>query len=252
MLGLGLPYRISALTGLSLAQTGEFSLLVLAGGLTAGIVDRDQYQFALAVCLVSMVAAPAIVGSAHRLADLLARVPLPTRVREGRYFITGDADEKLRDHIIVVGYGVIGAMVGHSAHLCDIPYEAIEINYDIVREQRERGVPIFYGDATHEASLVKANVAAARVLVVAIPDRTGTERVVALGRRLNPSVEIVARVRYVRDMARLYKLGADEIISEEVEASIKIFSVVLARYGVAPEVIEEFGGVPHRPSGKGS
>jgi CPA2 family monovalent cation:H+ antiporter-2 len=68
--------------------------------------------------------------------------------------------------------------------------------------------------------------------------------VVALARRLNPRVEIVARTRYVRDMARLYQLGADEIVSEEVEASIKIFSVVLARYGVAPEVIEEFGGVP--------
>ena len=252
MLGLGLPYRVSALTGLSLAQTGEFSLLVLAGGLAAGIIDGGQYQFVLAVCLFSMVAAPMIVASVHRIADLTVRMRMPTRIREGRYFIAADADEKLQDHIVIVGYGVIGAMVGHSAHLCDIRYEAIEINYDIVQEQSERGVPIFYGDATQEASLVKANVAAARVLVVAIPDPVGTQRVVALARRLNPKVEIVARTRYVRDMARLYRLGADEIVSEEVEASIKIFSVVLAKYGVAPEVIEEFGGVPHHPSGRKS
>jgi CPA2 family monovalent cation:H+ antiporter-2 len=196
-----------------------------------------------------MATAPFLVNAAHRIADVSLRTPMPVKMREGRYFITGDADERLRDHIVVVGYGVIGAMVGHSARLCNIPYEAIEINYDMVREQRARNVPIFYGDATQEASLLKANVRAARVLVVAIPDPIGTQRVVALGRRLNPGVEIIARVRYVRDMAKLYALGANEIVSEETEASIKIFSMVLEHYGVSAEVIEGFGGVPRRPPG---
>jgi K+:H+ antiporter len=247
MLGLGLPYRVSALTGLGLAQTGEFSLLLLTTGFAAGLVDDNGYQFVLAVCLFSMSAAPFLVSAAHRITDFAVRTPMPVKMREGRYFVTADADDRLRDHIVIVGYGVIGAMVGHSARLCDIPYEAIELNYDMVREQRDRGVPIFYGDATQEASLIKANIARARVLVVAIPDPIGTDRVVALGRRLNPTVEIVARVRYVRDMARLYTLGANEIVSEEVEASIKIFSTVLEKYGVASDVIEGFGGVSHRP-----
>ncbi len=247
MLGLGLPYRVSTLTGLGLAQTGEFSLLLLTTGFAAGLVDDNGYQFVLAVCLFSMSAAPFLVSAAHRITDFAVRTPMPVKMREGRYFVTGDADDRLRDHIVIVGYGVIGAMVGHSARLCDIPYEAIELNYDMVREQRDRGVPIFYGDATQEASLIKANIAQARVLVVAIPDPIGTDRVVALGRRLNPTVEIVARVRYVRDMARLYTLGANEIVSEEVEASIKIFSTVLEKYGVAGDVIEGFGGVSHRP-----
>jgi K+:H+ antiporter len=246
VMGIGLPYRVSALTGLSLAQTGEFSLLLLSAGLGAGLVSADGYQFVLAVCLFSMAAAPFLVGAAHRLSDFSMRAPMPVKMREGRFFIADAPDEAMRDHIVIVGYGVIGAMVGHSAKLCDISYEAIEINFDMVREQRARGVPIFYGDATQEASLVKANIRTARVLVVAIPDPVGAARVVALARRLNPTVEIVARVRYVRDMARLYQLGANEIVSEEVEASIKIFSVVLERYGVAPEVIEGFGGVPRR------
>jgi monovalent cation:H+ antiporter-2, CPA2 family len=244
MLGIGLPYRVSAMTGLSLAQTGEFSLLVLAATLAAGILDPDQYQLILAVCLFSMVVAPVLVGAKHRVADFIARLPMPTALLEGRYFIDEDADEALRDHVVIVGYGVIGAMVGHSAKLCDISYEAIEVDYDIVQEQGRRGVPIFYGDATQEASLLKANLPAARVLVVAIPDPIGTGRAVALGRRLNPHVHIIARVRYVRDMARLYQLGANEIVSEEVEASIKIFSAVLTHYDVSPEMIEEFGGVP--------
>jgi CPA2 family monovalent cation:H+ antiporter-2 len=246
MLALGLPYRVSALTGLSLAQAGEFSLILLSAGLAAGLVDGGGYQFVLAACLFSMVAAPFVVGAAHRITDFAVRSPMPVRFREGRYFVTGDADERLRDHIVIVGYGVIGAMVGHSARLCGIPYEAIELNYDMVREQSARGVPIFYGDATQEASLLKANVRAARVIVVAIPDPIGTQRVVSLARRLSPGVEIVTRTRYVRDMARLYTLGANDIVSEEVEASVKIFSVVLEKYGVAPDVIEGFGGVTHR------
>jgi len=250
MLGVGLPFRVSALTGMSLAQTGEFSLLVLAAGFTAGIFDNDQYQMILAVCLFSMVAAPVLVGLQHRVSELAARLPMPTAMREGHYFIAGEPDPKLVDHIVIAGYGVIGAMVGHSARLCNIPYDTIELDYEIVREQSERGVPIFYGDATQEASLIKANLPAARVFVVAIPDPTGAARAVSLARRINPKVHIVARVRYVRDMARLYQLGANEIVSEEVEASIKIFSAVLSHYGVADEVIREFGGVaPPRHGG---
>ncbi|MDH4036498.1 MAG: cation:proton antiporter [Candidatus Krumholzibacteria bacterium] len=243
---LGLPYRVSLQAGIGLAQTGEFSLILLSTGLAAGLLNDGQYQFVLAACLFSMVAAPFLVAGAHSITDLAVRSPMPVRFREGRYFVAADADERLRDHIVIVGYGVIGAMVGHSARLCNIPYEAIELNYDMVREQSVRGVPIFYGDATQEASLLKANVREARVVVVAIPDPNGTRRVVALARRLNPAVEIVTRTRYVRDMARLYALGANDIVSEEVEASIKIFSVVLEKYGVAPDVIEGFGGVTHR------
>lgn len=246
MLGVGLPYRVSTMTGLSLAQAGEFSLLLLSAALGVSLIDRDAYQFVLAVCLFSMAAAPFVVNATARLADFGARTPLPIKVREGRYFITSDADDRMKDHIVIVGYGVIGAMVGHSARLCDIQYEVIEISYDVVQEQRSRGVPIFYGDATQEASLVKANIKDARVCVVAIPDPVGTARVVSLVRRLNPDVVIVARVRYVRDMARLYALGASEVVSEETEASIKMFTLVLEKYGVAPDVIEGFGGVPHR------
>jgi monovalent cation:H+ antiporter-2, CPA2 family len=246
MLAVGLPHRVSTLTGLSLAHAGEFSLLVLAAGLAAGVLDTDQYQMILAICLFSMVVTPVIVGAQHRIADFIGRGPMPTTVREGRYFIASDADPRLVDHIVIAGYGVIGAMVGHSARLCDISYETIEVDYAIVQDQGKRGVPIFYGDATQEASLLKANLPAARVFVVAIPDPVGAARAIAVARRLNPTVHIVARVRYVRDMSRLYQLGANVIVSEEVEASIKIFSAVLGHYGVSDEMIEEFGGVPPR------
>lgn len=246
MLVVGLPYRVSTMTGLSLAQAGEFSLLLISAALGVSLIDGEAYQFVLAVCLFSMAAAPFVVIATDRLADLGARARMPVKVREGRYFVSSDADVAMHDHIVIVGYGVIGAMVGHSARLCDIQYEVIEISYDIVQEQRTRGVPIFYGDATQEASLVKANIKDARVCVVAIPDPIGTARVVSLVRRLNQNVVIVARVRYVRDMARLYALGANEVVSEETEASIKIFTVVLEKFGVDPDVIEGFGGVPQR------
>jgi len=82
--------------------------------------------------------------------------------------------------------------------------------------------------------------------VVAIPDPTGAGHVVALARRLNPDMQIVARVRYVRDMVRLYSLGANEVVSEETEASIKMFTVVLEKYDIDPDIIAGFGGVPQR------
>jgi CPA2 family monovalent cation:H+ antiporter-2 len=76
------------------------------------------------------------------------------------------------------------------------------------------------------------------VLVVAISDAINTRNVVALARRLNPTLHIVVRSRYVREMEPLLALGTDEVVSEEFETSIEIFSRVLRRYLVPRDVME--------------
>ena len=106
--------------------------------------------------------------------------------------------------------------------------------------------PSFTATRTQEASLVKANLKDARVCVVAIPDSTGTARVVSLARRLNPTSTSWRACATCATWLRLYALGANEVVSEETEASIKIFTLVLEKFDVDPDVIEGFGGVPLR------
>lgn len=97
-----------------------------------------------------------------------------------------------------------------------------------MRLEKKHGVPIMYGDASKEAVLEHVNIKAARSLVVAISDASATRRIVELARRLNPSVYIIARTRYMSEVTPLYSLGANDVIPEEFETSIEIVSVKAA------------------------
>jgi len=80
----------------------------------------------------------------------------------------------------------------------------------------------------------------AKAMVIAISDPSATRRITELARRLNPDIFIIARTRYVQEMKPLHDLGADEVIPEEYETSIEIFSRVLSRYDVPRDKIESF------------
>jgi CPA2 family monovalent cation:H+ antiporter-2 len=112
------------------------------------------------------------------------------------------------------------------------------MNPETVRVDRQKGIPIAYGDAAQEAVLRHAHIEAARVVVVAISDAAATRRVVELARRLNPGVYLIARTRYSQEVGPLSALGANEAIPEEFETSIEIFARVLRRYLVPREDIE--------------
>jgi CPA2 family monovalent cation:H+ antiporter-2 len=77
-------------------------------------------------------------------------------------------------------------------------------------------------------------------MVVVIADPLATRRIVATARRSNPKLYIIARTRYLKEMKSLYELGADEVIPEEFETSVEIFSRVLAKYLIPKDEIEHF------------
>ena len=111
---------------------------------------------------------------------------------------------------------------------------------EIVRTARADGEPIFYGDAVHEAVLHHVNVKSARVVVVAISDDAAARRIVATAHALNPATHIVVRTRHVAEVEPLYQVGANEVIPEEFETSIEIFTRVLMEYLLPHDEIERF------------
>jgi CPA2 family monovalent cation:H+ antiporter-2 len=112
------------------------------------------------------------------------------------------------------------------------------MNPAVVRAERQRGEPVLYGDAASPEILRHAGVERARVLVIAISDATATRAIVPAARRLNEHVHIMVRTHYVREMHILSALGTAEVIPEEFETAIEIFSRVLRRYLVPREAIE--------------
>ena len=241
---IGLPLRIIILVGLALSQIGEFSFVLSQVGLSYGLLSSEVYQIFLDVTVLTMAATSSIIGISPRLADLAMRLPIPQSWKTdnpsmSNYSLNANT-QALEDHLIIVGYGVNGRNVAKSAKSEEIPYVVIDIDPDIVKHEAAEGEPISYGDATQEPVLLHVGITSARVVVIAISERTATRRITDLARRLNPDVYIIARTRYIQEMKTLHDLGASEVVPEEYETSVEIFSRVLEKYNVPRDRIESF------------
>lgn len=246
---LGYPLRTVILVGLSLSQVGEFSFVLSKVGLDSNLLSESNYQLFLAVSILTMAVSPFLIPLSHKLADAAMQWNLPAWLREGllrnkpqstEANHMHDALEALDDHIIIIGYGVSGRNVAGAARNANLPYVIVEMNPDTVRRERKRGEMIVYGDAIQEGILHHVQVQKARVVVVAIPDAPAARGIVGLARRLNPKLYIIVRTHYMQEMRPLYKLGANEVIPEEFETSIEIFTIVMLKYLVPRAEIDKF------------
>jgi len=235
---LGFPFRTSILVGLALSQVGEFSFILARTGVEHGLLAGNTYQMFLAFSVLSMAATPFIIKLAPRAADIILRLPLPKRLISGLYPVAEIKVKGKKDHLIIIGFGVNGRNLARAARLSGVPYAVIEMNPETVRKEQARGEPIYYGDATQEVVLNHVNIKDARIVVIAINDPASTRRITEIIRRLNPKVHLIVRSRYLQEMKPLYELGANEVIPEEFETSVEIFTRVLAKYLIPRDEIE--------------
>jgi monovalent cation:H+ antiporter-2, CPA2 family len=228
--------RLGILLGLSLAQIGEFSFILAKAGIGHNLLSAAGEQTFLAASILSMIATPFLIQSAHRIADRLTgqmgreneKRPVADRTTE---------TAEIEGHVIIVGYGLNGQNLARVLHESGIPYQVLELDPELVRAGKAAGEPINFGDGTRTDILQQVGIGRARVLVIAISDPTATARTVSQARRLRSDVKILVRTRYVAEIERLYSLGANQVIPEEFETSVEIFARVLQEYHVPRNVI---------------
>jgi CPA2 family monovalent cation:H+ antiporter-2 len=144
---------------------------------------------------------------------------------------------RIKDHVIIVGYGLNGRNLARVLGETEVPYIALDLDGDTVQRDTKHGVPLYYGDATNPNVLRHVKIEDARVLVVAISDPFMARRTVQVARGLNPKLHIVVRTRYLRELEELHQLGADDVVPEEFETSIEIFALVLRTYNMPQEFV---------------
>ena len=238
VLAAGASLRSSVLAGVALAQVGEFAFILAQEGQHVGLLSPDSYSVFLTVSIFSMIITPFLIQWSPKLArrtEALQRMNRwwPNRLSphvESRHL-------KVRDHVIIVGYGLNGRNLSRVLHEVEIPYIALDIAADLVHSASKAGVSILYGDATNPTVLKQARIDQARVLVIAASDPFGARRIVQQARGLNPRLHIMVRTRYLKELQELHDLGANEVIPEEFETSIEIFTLVLKTYKVPHSVI---------------
>ena len=217
------------ISGFSLFQIGEFSILLAALGLPLGLFREGDYQLFLSAAVLSMMATPFLIRSARSLAERIA----PSG-RGPRGFEPADAAAagKMSDHTIIVGYGVAGRYLARTLDAAGIPCLVVEHDANLVRRARDDGLPVTFGDGTRPAVLKHVGAQRARIIVFAISSPTEERRGVHFARDLNPSAQIVVRTRYTRSIDELMALGATEVVVEEFEASIELFARALESYRI--------------------
>ncbi len=236
---LGYPLRVAAVVGFGLAQVGEFSFVLSHAGRELGLLTAPQYQALLAATVVTMMLTPGLLW----VGDTAGR-----RLGAKRFVPWGAVEQAPsehvlpEDHVIVVGYGVNGHNVCRALRATSIPYVVLELNPETVRAAREAGEPIYYGDSTRAAMLEHLGINRARVLVCAISDAAATRQTTSIARAANPKVHIIVRTRFVAEVEELRRLGADEVIPEEFETSVEIFSRALDQFSVPRNVVLDFVG----------
>jgi CPA2 family monovalent cation:H+ antiporter-2 len=241
VLAASMPPRAAIMTGIALAQVGEFSFILAQVGQEHGLLSGTPYQIFLAVSVCSMVITPFLIQASPHLARHVEAVQrlhrwLPGHTTahvlemEGRHL-------RVRDHVIIVGYGLNGRNLARVLSETEIPYVVLDLDGDIVRREAKLGLPLYYGDATNPNILRHVKIEAARVLVVAIPDPFTARRTVQIARTLNPKIHIVVRTRYLRELEELHQIGADDVVPEEFETSIEIFALVLRTYNMPPDFV---------------
>jgi len=236
---IGTAPRPSMLAGFYLCQIGEFSFVLAVAGRKAGLLEDATYQAFLSASVITLLLTPFIMSFATKFVNFLpvnARFLMSRMAKENGE----DIPEEKSNHVIIVGFGINGRNLAKVLSLSGIPYQILEMNPHTVKIMKKKGEPIYYGDATSIELLHKMGVDRARILVVTISDPAATRRIVQTARKENSTLRIIVRTRFVAETEDLLQLGANEVIPEEFETSIEIFSRVLHHCHIPRNVILDY------------
>ena len=247
---LGYPVRVAAGTALTLSQIGEFSFVLERAGRAAGLspagLGAMGEQVFIAVTVLLMLATPFLVKAGPAVGEWLQGTALG-RVNAGRAALAPDGEERapLEDHVVIVGYGPAGRHLANVLAQRDIPFVVVEMNPQSVHELREDGSKeggdarrVVHGDASRPHILEAAGIERAKLCAVVINDARAARRITQQARHENPTLQLVVRTRFVAEVDRLHRAGADAVVPEELEATVRVFSHVLGAYLIPQGEIE--------------
>jgi CPA2 family monovalent cation:H+ antiporter-2 len=211
----------------ALAQIGEFSFILANLGLFLGVLSEHARQLILATSIIAILLNPLAFAARgwwlarHRRHAASASVPAPEPEDEL-------PQTRLADHAVLVGYGRVGRLVGPALLERGWPLLVIENADDAVEQLKASAFEVIEGNAADSRVLRAANLAEARLLLVAIPDAFEAGQIVEQARAANPRIEIVARAHFDAEVEHLHRHGADTVVMGEREIARTMLNLAAA------------------------
>jgi CPA2 family monovalent cation:H+ antiporter-2 len=193
-----------------------------------------------------MALTPVLMNYSEKISKYTYKLFIPTRIKGRLHLlnikktVVDQVADKLKNHLIIIGYGINGQNLSKACKFAGIPYIIIEMNPETVKHELRNGEPIMYGDAMQANILEHARIGAARAVVIAISDQKASENVLSTIRRINKSIYVIVRTRTIKEVSSFVKLGANEVIPEEFETSIEIFTRIMNKFLIPKDQINVF------------
>jgi monovalent cation:H+ antiporter-2, CPA2 family len=234
--------RTALLTGLGLAQIGEFSFVLATVGSSRNLIPEQISGVLLSAALITLLLAPFLFSAADPLYHWLNR-----RARLSAFLNRQDKAESLEAHdsgerprVLIAGYGRVGRYVSNALRAKSVPHRVLDYDASALAALNGQGVSVLFGDASSQTVLEQADLGAMELAVVALPEADTTEMTVRALKRMAPSLPVVARVHRGIDIPRLRNAGADAVIHAEFEAGTEMIRQSLDRLRFADKEVDTY------------
>jgi len=220
--------------GLLLSGGGEFVFVIFSPTIARNILPPGYEDILFSVVILSMALTPLLGLLGKWLSDRFS-------IREAHADLDGDAGEirEFQKHVILAGFGRVGQMLAELLTSRMIPFIALDTDMRRVSEGRDKGYPVFYGDAKQLKIMQAIGAERAKVVVITLNQVTSSVRVVSMLRRHYPDLPICVRVKDHRHHEKLIKSGARLVVPETVEPTVQLATSLLNVMGMPSEEIKQ-------------
>ena len=240
------PARTFLVVAIGLSQVGEFSFILGQGGLSLGLLEQNQYSLILAAALISITLNPFMYRLGPVMEKWLPRLPRFWNRLESSKAIPIFDDPKIRDHVVIVGYGRVGKHLVAVLESLLIPILVVEADMEIIEQINERKLTTLYGDAANSEVLSHAHLESARALVCTLPDESQAALVVTAARDIAPDLTIISRSASEEGVELLSRLGANYIVQPELEGGLELVHHTLLTLGFPLRKVHEYAEAVRR------
>jgi CPA2 family monovalent cation:H+ antiporter-2 len=229
----GQPAGTAVFVGLSLAQAGEFAFVLFTLAIAGGALSQEVGGLALLVVALSIALTPLLLRLGRTVSERMSR-----REMEDPMGALDREAHDLRRHVLILGLGRAGRTVVRLLEAHGTDYLGLDLDPDTVSAERERGVPVFYGDGTRAEVLRAAGLARASGVIVTLDDSAAAARALRAIRAENEDIPIMVRARDTGQCGPLAAAGATGVIPELVEGSLQLGGRMLLALGESLDEVE--------------
>ncbi len=235
----GYGHKTVLMVGTGLIQIGEFSFILVLMGRDEGLFSERLYNITIASAIITMLLTPFIMGLNSFLYRWLSQRKWFARQLTSRVDPDFHVEKlELSRHAVICGYGDVGRRIAGVLEKQKFTYLVIDLDPTVVSDLKNRGIPVIYGDASNPEILAHASLDKARVLICTIPDYVAEELTARNALKINPKLDIVARVHRDSDVELLKGMGVTEIVLPFFEGSLEMIRHTLHRFGMSSTDIQ--------------